>query len=748
MRLSMGSLGGYSDVVNMSNMNENEQVQTLQYCRGTIEKLRDEKENERNKRRELQIQTVELDAAYQRAANDLEMERNKLHEQELLTKKTKMELQTSEQRMERLEAVKIENFRQLTLFKNDIAHRDKEKDEQIRDLTNSLSSVEKRIAVMGKQELSLNVKISELNEEKEELQREKEKKIETADVEHQCKVQRMEDQARRAALALEEQMSEVRSSATQQRDEMSSQFQAREKKLREELSQRTAIMEQCEMNIKADKALMRTQAAERDTIFRDQLRCETNSYELQLCEQAKEISSQQDEIRRLREQNDRITQDMEAQRISQKTAFEKYDEERRILQDKWLNLSSKNSELEKKMDKAKQDTADAHDRELKEKLREMTKLQETITELKAKLEIKHHELEEIRVVVKTEEEKRKMIERRMDAEKDAHSTTQKKLEDAFKKLNECQGRLTDAVEEKTEHASKISDCETIITKLQKDQGDLEAQRQKDLRHVEEERNKMKKENESLKDRIKQMNVSNELRFYELRNKVQLEEEKNNMLMKRADTQHENAIRAQEELRKDSTEAVTKLRKKYESKLSKLQRQLMEREAYEQELKTLLEHEVGNVSRWHKELDRIQELQSTAGEFGKNSREKLKLLEKGHSVQKALSHHESATIADKRKEAIMARIGWNGDDDGGLDHFAKHKKDAKIRSLSADRCGRGQGIDEWTRNKHRLTVPPGGTAVDKEFMLMDLHDAECRITPDWMKVVERRIEKNVLKSLGR
>lgn len=249
-----------------------------------------------------------------------------------------------------------------------------------------------------------------------------------------------------------------------------------------------------------------------------------------------------------------------------------------------------------------------------------------------------------------------------------------------------------------------------------------------------------KENESLKERIKQMSVGNEQKLYELTSKVKLEEEKNNMLMNRADAQHENALRAQEELRRDATEAVSKLRRKYESKLSKLQRQLVERETYEQKLKGLLENEVGNVSRWQKELDRVHELQSAAGDLGKFGREKLKMLEMGHH-QKALND-DAAYTSEGRKELAMTRLlERNMDSDLGLERFSKHKKDGRSRAQSAERYTH--------RTAHRRDDMAGTVCskIGKE-NLLKFGDANQEVAPGWLREVERRIEENVLKSLGR
>eukprot|EP00397_Hematodinium_sp_SG-2012_P007019 GEMP01007059.1.p1 GENE.GEMP01007059.1~~GEMP01007059.1.p1 ORF type:complete len:845 (+),score=215.93 GEMP01007059.1:150-2684(+) len=742
--------------------------QVLIRCRETIERLHSEVEEERNKRKDAQKKAQTLDSSYSQAVSDLDAEKQRLRDQEALTRRTRMDLKHSEQRMQRLESVKEENARQLNVLKQDHVAREREKDLRIRDLEQSLTSADMQAGSFRKQSVGLETQVIHLTEEKERLKVEGHRvrtRSEDGEQMHQEQVRQLEELARvrqdqaqqqvdELKVELRKQQEEFRSveAVTHRYEELQTSAKHREQAIREELVQRGKQIDRAEQQTNREMVSLRTKVeelqrdAERHLALKEHLLAESRESHVQLTEQHLSNDSHQRELKRYITETTSMKEEIDnCRRLSEKSS-----DERRMQQEKLFALSIETAERQHtldRMEKAAEEKADEYERELRRKEgfvitqnQEMQELQQRLEEAIRKLQL---ELADARSTAQLEQERRKDVERILESEQNNHELSNERLDRNAKELDFARQKLEKTEAELQQMHLHVRDSQTQLIGA-----DIKlTQHVTALKAVEEERDEARKERDETRKERDDAQKDISAHKQKIADILVDSERKVSELQKEAELQAVDFARKQETMHvsisSQASEAVAKLKRKFETKIQRLHKQLAERENYEQKLKSLLEMEVGNVAKLYKELDHSQAMRIVEPTRYHPGYDRFSPTTPGPPFYKMSKQ------APRQPEYIIPKSGIQdyGDDDLGLERFSIKAASAgpKLRAARAN----GRSAERFQRSEFNcMTGSPRpekqqGSTNGQERWVESSDESDA----PWMKDVVSKVQRRVLRSLA-
>lgn len=581
-------------------------------CRDTIEKLQEELEEERSRRRELQRHVNSVEAETLQLQNEVDLERGKRAEYEARVAQLEKKLSDAEAKLDTSGKWRETANLELQKAKADAVQRAEElfsEERKVQELEHALQRAESRIASAEAEIRNFNSELGinaqrladaefnaaqmriKLQEEKDNLEQ---LKRHADDKEQAMNAARKEvDDATRALRSLEEEQQQHVIRLKLREESLLKQYKEKEAELKQNLGEKVERAKQEASQLTKEVEVLKTKIPE--------LESASNRETEAVNELKAEWSQAQAEIKRLESDQARMVQEMNLQSIALAQVKAQCDiyarqaqaleEEKRQTQDGLFDLRTENEQLHREVDEAKKLLGARNDdlhrmQELHEERKHQMELiakRETASlkeQAEGELRKVSMELAGLRMQQKLDNERRTELVERQQRALESKDETQKQLSELSSQLDKSSSELQVEREKTKECATSVVHMRRALQQSEDEVDDLQVQ----LRAAQRELASLQQQAEA---RVAAAMAERDARSQELERQ-----------MSRCAAKIKEVQLGAEKI---SERSQDKMRKKYEKKLSKMHQQLAERETYESRLKSLIEDEVSAIQQWNTDL---------------------------------------------------------------------------------------------------------------------------------------------------
>lgn len=601
----------YTGALSTAGDDENDAV--LIKCRDAIEKLHEELEEERNRRRELQRQVNTSESEVLQLQNEIELESGKRADFEGRTARLEKQLADCETKLEAagklretaaedLQKTKAEaTQRAQDLFAQELKtqemehalHRSESRlsstEADVKHLNKELSTAAERLGAEEREKVQLQMKLQVETDRCERLSRQ------VKEQESQLTAARKDtEELQRTISRMEEEHEEQLLQAKSREEKHAAKSKEKEAELERNLKERIneAKQEAAELSKEVESWKVQVRELEkelaREKVQAESLRAELTSVK---AEQKKFHADHESSLQQIHGQNIELVQ-LKAACDASLEKMQHLSHERQEAQDRHLETSSESAQLRKQLDECQKLLAE-RSQELHQQ-QEMHVHRQHQFELQSKHEVQTlkeqsesdlqkvcMEVAELRIQCKFDEE------RRADLQLQNQKTTEDK-EHCLRRIAAMQAKLEETTCELKSEQEKTKETTSNVVQmrhaLRQSEDEVDAL-QEQLIQAQRQLEGLQQESST---RMAAVMAEKDSRTGDLERK----------LAKCQERIEEVEFRAEKNLKHKQE----KQRNSYEEKLSKMHRQLAERESYEARLKSLIENEVNTIHRYNVDMD--------------------------------------------------------------------------------------------------------------------------------------------------